>query len=60
MRAEKVKAGMVTLGSDANAQISVRVYAGRRIKGYIIEVHDQDSVVVTPTAGSPNPVLTLT
>jgi hypothetical protein len=54
--AEKVKAGIATLGSGAKAQISVTLKDGRRIKGYISEVHDEDFVVATPTAGSPNTV----
>src|SRR5258708_19120213 len=54
--AEKVKAGIATLGTDANAQISVTLNDGRRIKGYISEVHDEDFVVVNPAAASPNTV----
>ena len=54
--AEKVKAGIATLGTGANAQISVTLNDGRRIKGYISEVHDEDFVVVNPAAASPNTV----
>ena len=54
--AEKVKAGIATLGTGANAQISVTLNDGRKIKGNISEVHDEDFVVANPAAAAPSTV----